>query len=47
VSGFGTGTLMALLLPFGVTYLALQVSMLLLWWLFGLSLGVGGRYVYP
>ena len=47
VSGFGTGTLMALLLPFGVVYLALQVAMLLVWWLFGLSLGIGGRYVYP
>jgi len=47
VSGFGTGTLMALLLPFGVSYLALQVAMLLLWWLCGFSLGIGGRYVYP
>lgn len=47
VTGFGVGTLMSLLLPFGVSYLALQVAMLLLWWGLGLALGIGGRYVYP
>jgi len=47
VTGFGVGTLMSLLLPFGVIYLALQVAMLLLWWGLGLPLGIGGRYVYP
>ena len=47
VTGFGVGTLMSLLLPFGVIYLALQVAMLLLWWGIGLPLGIAGRYVYP
>ena len=47
VTGFGVGTLMSLLLPFGVIYLALQVVMLLLWWGLGLPLGIAGRYVYP
>ena len=47
VTGFGVGTLMSLLLPFGVIYLALQVAMLLLWWGLGIPLGIGGRYVYP
>ena len=44
--GFGVGTLMSLLLPFGVVYLLLQTAMLLLWWGLGLPLGIGGRYVY-
>ena len=43
VTGFGVGTLMSLLLPFGVVYLALQVAMLLAWWGLGLPLGIGGR----
>jgi len=47
VTGFGVGTLMSLLLPFGVAYMALQIAMLLLWWLVGLPLGIGGRYVVP
>jgi len=47
VTGFGVGTLMSLLLPFGVIYLALQVAMLLAWWGLGLPLGIGGRYVFP
>jgi len=47
VTGFGVGTLMSLLLPFGVAYMVLQIAMLLLWWLVGLPLGVGGRYVFP
>ena len=45
--GFGVGTLMALLLPFGLLYLALQFGMLMLWWGLGLPLGIGGRYTYP
>jgi aminobenzoyl-glutamate transport protein len=47
VTGFGVGTLMSLLLPFGVAYMVLQIAMLLLWWLVGLPLGIGGRYVVP
>jgi aminobenzoyl-glutamate transport protein len=47
VTGFGVGTLMSLLLPFGLFYLVLQMGMLLLWWAAGLPLGIGGRYVVP
>jgi p-aminobenzoyl-glutamate transporter AbgT len=41
------GTLMSLLLPFGLLYLVLQIGMLLLWWAVGLPLGIGGQYVFP
>ena len=47
VTGYGVGSLMSLLLPIGLLYLALQTAMLLLWWGAGLSLGIGGRYVFP
>jgi aminobenzoyl-glutamate transport protein len=47
VTGLGIGTLMSLVLPFGVAYLVLQVGLLLLWWVLGLPLGVGSRLVYP
>jgi p-aminobenzoyl-glutamate transporter AbgT len=41
------GTLMSLVLPFGVAYLLLQVGLLLLWWLLELPLGIGSRLMYP
>ena len=47
VTGFGLGSLMALVLPFGITYLILQTTILLLWWGFGLPLGIGSAYTYP
>ena len=47
VTGFGMGSLMALVLPFGITYLILQTTMLLFWWGFGLPLGIGSTYTYP
>jgi len=47
VTGFGLGSLMALVFPLGTVYLVLQIAMLLLWWGLGLPLGIGGRYVYP
>jgi len=43
----GVGTLMSLLLPFGLTYLVVQTGVLLLWWKIGLPLGLDGRYAYP
>lgn len=43
----GVGTLMSLLLPFGLTYLVVQTGVLLLWWKIGLPLGLDGRYTYP
>jgi aminobenzoyl-glutamate transport protein len=47
VTGFGMGSLMALVLPFGVTYLILQTTVLLAWWELGLPLGIGSTYTYP
>jgi aminobenzoyl-glutamate transport protein len=47
VTGFGLGSLMALVFPLGVTYLLMQTVLLLLWWGLGLPLGIGGSYVYP
>ena len=41
------GSLMALVLPFGIIYLILQTTLLLIWWAFGLPLGIGSRYAYP
>ena len=43
----GLGTIMALVLPLGVMYLALQTVLLLVWFTFGLPLGVGAGYGYP
>ena len=47
VTDLGIGTLMSLVLPFGVAYLLLQVGLLLLWWVLGLPLGVASRLLYP
>jgi aminobenzoyl-glutamate transport protein len=47
VTGFGMGTLMTLVLPFGVAFFLLQTGLLLLWWLLELPLGIGGRLSYP
>jgi len=47
VTGFGLGSLMAMVLPFGITYLFLQTTMLLIWWGLGLPLGVGASYTFP
>jgi aminobenzoyl-glutamate transport protein len=46
-TGLGVGTLMSLLLPFGLVYLVLQTGMLLAWWGLGLPLGIAGRYAFP
>jgi aminobenzoyl-glutamate transport protein len=47
VTNCGLGTILALVLPLGLMYLALQVALLLLWWALGLPLGIGATYVYP
>lgn len=47
VKDFGAGTLMSLALPFGTAYLVMQVILLMVWWAFGLPLGIGGRYQSP
>ena len=47
VTTCGLGTIMALLLPLGVMYLALQVALLIIWWTLGLPLGIGASHTYP
>jgi len=47
VTEFGMGSLMALVLPFGIAYLLLQTTLLLIWWGLGLPLGIGSAYTYP
>ncbi len=47
VKGSGIGTLVALMLPFSLTLLTVWTLFLLLFWAFGLPLGVGASYVYP
>lgn len=47
VTSFGVGSLMSLVLPFGIAYMLLQTGMLLLWWGLGIPLGIAARYVYP
>jgi len=45
VTSCGLGTIMALVLPLGLMYLALQTLLLLVWFAFGLPLGIGaGSY---
>ena len=43
----GLGTIMALVMPLGLMYLALQVALLLVWFAFGLPLGIDAAYGYP
>lgn len=47
VKNAGIGTLLALMLPFSVTLLVVWTGFLLLFWGFGIPLGVGASYVYP
>jgi aminobenzoyl-glutamate transport protein len=43
----GLGTIMALVMPLGLMYLALQVGLLLVWFALGLPLGIDAAYEYP
>jgi aminobenzoyl-glutamate transport protein len=47
VKSSGIGTLLALMLPFSITLLVLWTGFLLLFWGFGIPLGIGASYVYP
>lgn len=47
VKSTGIGTLIALMLPFSVSFLVLWSSFLLLYWSLGLPLGIGASYVFP
>ncbi|XXX80350.1 AbgT family transporter [Sorangium sp. So ce134] len=47
VKGTGIGTLMALMLPYSVTFLVAWSLFLLAYWQLGLPLGLDAPYVYP
>jgi aminobenzoyl-glutamate transport protein len=47
VKGTGIGTLVALMLPFSLTFLGVWSVFLLLYWKLGLPLGLDAPYVYP
>lgn len=47
VKSTGIGTLIALMLPFSVSFLVLWSSFLLLYWALGIPLGIGAHYSFP
>jgi p-aminobenzoyl-glutamate transporter AbgT len=42
----GIGTVTSLMLPYSISFIVLWTAFLLLWWTFGIELGVGGGYTY-
>lgn len=47
VKSTGIGTLIALMLPFSVSFLVLWSAFLLLYWALGIPLGIGAHYTFP
>jgi aminobenzoyl-glutamate transport protein len=47
VKGLGIGSLVALMLPYSLVFLAAWTSLLLLFWGLGIPLGIQSAYVYP
>ncbi len=47
VKSTGIGTLIALMLPFSVSFLVLWSAFLLLYWVLGIPLGIGAHYSFP
>ncbi|TDI71265.1 MAG: AbgT family transporter [Bacteroidetes bacterium] len=47
VKSTGIGTLTSMMLPYSVTFLIIWTAFLLLYWLFGLPLGLQAAYTYP
>lgn len=43
----GIGTLISLMLPYSLTFMLTWIGLLLVFWGFGWSLGIGGVYTYP
>jgi p-aminobenzoyl-glutamate transporter AbgT len=43
----GIGTLVSMMLPYSITFLATWTAMLLLFWALGLPLGLQAPYTYP
>jgi len=42
----GIGTLTSLMLPYSICFLVAWTGFLLLWWVLGVPLGIGGGYEY-
>ena len=47
VKSTGIGTLTSMMLPYSVTFLVIWTAFLLLYWFFGLPLGLQAGYTYP
>ena len=47
VKGLGIGSLVSLMLPYSLAFLAAWTSLLLLFWGLGIPLGIQSAYVYP
>ena len=47
VKSTGIGTLIALMLPFSVSFLVLWSAFLLVYWALGIPLGIGSHYTFP
>jgi aminobenzoyl-glutamate transport protein len=47
VTNAGIGTLVAMMLPYSVVFLVAWSGFLLLYWAFGIPLGIQASYVYP
>jgi aminobenzoyl-glutamate transport protein len=47
VKSTGIGSLIALMLPFSVSFLVIWTCFLLLYWSLGLPLGIGASYNFP
>ncbi len=43
----GIGTLTAIMIPYSITFLIVWTAFLVLYWVFGIPLGLGASYVYP
>jgi p-aminobenzoyl-glutamate transporter AbgT len=47
VKSSGIGTLIAMMLPFSVSFLVLWTGFLIAYWALGIPLGLGASYTYP
>jgi aminobenzoyl-glutamate transport protein len=47
VKGTGIGTLTSLMLPYSIVFLVAWSAFLILYWTFGIPLGLGASYAYP
>lgn len=47
VKGTGIGTIISMMFPYSIAFLVLWTLFLILFWMFGLPLGIEASYVYP